>query len=322
MYNTKEFTYDCEMTEAEKARVLSRALDRVNAERGAEGFAPAKARRVKFGRRTVALAAALSFVLVLTGVVYATNMFGLGEIKYLGVLTTTSSNEESNQYLAMREYNDYISALPKTEQKALDADWLKRSEAAGKQGVIVYKLPEKVKELCEKYGLVYETERIYADSVKETLAGANISNFFGSFASAVNENRPVAPGEYQYSEQGVASLLLDMKNGAYCDINVSANNVFQHISVFKFGDETPTEEWVYTTTDGYTVNCLLFQNDKLNKNLPDENYYEDKYRFAAVVGNYTITFDMTRDTKSDTPAFDKSGLERIIEQFDLSALEK
>lgn len=99
-------------------------------------------------RLLISLAAVMAAILTIGTVAYASGIL-FPEIKNEdGSATPVNAAMDSKEYRAAREYNRYLDSLTE-EELAKTAD---RSADA------VYDMPQKVKEICQEYGLKYATE--------------------------------------------------------------------------------------------------------------------------------------------------------------------
>ncbi|MDR1271575.1 MAG: hypothetical protein LBK04_01045, partial [Clostridiales Family XIII bacterium] len=305
--------YDCEeMTVSEKEIAKSIALQKINADLSAAaepsvretGRNPGNGRRSAhgFGRRGFAIvAAAASLVLVFTVVAFATGLLDLGTIRSADGGFEAAAIADSPQFLAMQEYQDYVDEAAangnagwSSQSKTSDGTWLEENA-----------YDEKISELCDKYGLRKETVMYTPETLGETLAGAGVENFFGTFGelSAGTKNKyaggfatPEESGYFEYWGLGSFSIGMPLDDGS-----TGSHHAWWHIKGVKadvfmptlegwsaafYGSEPGAEEWESTTKDGYTVKCSLIEQPT------GSSGRNEVYSFVLTVGGYMLNFQM------------------------------
>jgi hypothetical protein len=329
------------MPEKEIARSI--ALNKINAELAA-AQSPASEIREKpdrvrrfgrgFGRRGFAIAAvAASLVLVFTVVAFATGLLDLGTIRSANGDYEVAMQEDSPQLKAMQEYQDYADEVA---AKGGNPGWV--AYGTGENGVYTdeYAYPEKISELCEKYGLREENVMYTPDTFGETLAGAGVENFLGTFGGLSADTKSKYAGEFKASKAGyfeywnlgsfsIGMPLDDGSTGshhAYWYVKGVKTDVFtpsllEGWSADFYGSEPGAKKWEYNTDDGYTVKCSLIQQDTGNSGL------NEVYNFVLAAGDYMLKFQMRQPIpKEESGVFTEAGLEKIIDEFDFELLEK
>jgi hypothetical protein len=204
-----------------------------------------------------------------------------------------------------------------------------------------YSYPEKFAELCEKYGLREENVIYTPDTFGETLAGAGIENFFGTFGELSADTKSKYSevkyaGEFTASNAGyfdywnlcsfsIGMPLDDGSTGshhAYWHIKGTKTDVFtpallEGWSADFYGSEPGAKKWEYNTDDGYTVKCSLIEQVTGNSGL------NEVYNFVLAAGDYMLKFQMRQPIpEGESGVFTEAGLEKIIDEFDFDRLEK
>lgn len=239
-------------------------------------------------KRLAVLIAAAVCIAAFSAVAYATEMFGLGSVKYLGEDTTMSVIEDSNQYKAMKEYRDYKEGLSQQDIEKLGEEHFIRKE----------------KELCNKYGLKHETQTHYVKTAKEVFAKAGINNFLGEYEGD--------KGQFAYGDCGTVSMVLD-KGDATFDIFCYPQDVFYGALPFAIADDNQSErtEWDYVTKSGCIAKCVSYK-DKLSNEENATRFYE----VAAKTAKHMVVMCI-----ENTKITSQEQLEAVIDQFDFSVLK-
>jgi hypothetical protein len=282
----------------------------------------------RFGRRGFVLAAATVFVLAFTTVAFAAGWLNLGTIRSANGDYEVAMLDDSPQLKAMQEYHDYTDEVAPA--------WSSTNKVENGVYKEEYAYSEKISELCEKYGLKEETVMYAPDTFGETLAGADIENFLGTFGGLSADTKNKYAGDYEASESGyftywnlgsfdIGVPLDDGSNGshhAYWYIKGEKTDVFtpallEGWSADFYGSEPGAKKWEYNTTDGYAVKCSLVEQVTGSSGL------NEVYNFVLAVDDYMLNFQMRQPiSEGESGTFTKAGLEKIIKQFDFALLEK
>jgi hypothetical protein len=329
-----------EMSASEKEIAKSGALEKIRAELSAEAGRPARVTGERmngkkrsgrgFGRRRFVAAIAAAIVLAFTSVAFAAGWFDLGTVRSAHGSFEAAVLADSPQFQALQEYQDFV------DRAAAKGNVGWTSDYEAEDGVYMEEnaFQEKISELCEKYGLRMETVTYTPETFGETLAGAGVENFLGSFGGLSADTKNKFAGDYEASTSGyflyrdlgsfdIGMPLDDGSTGshhAYWYINGVKTDVFisqpEGWSSAFYGSEPGGEEWEYTTKDGYAVKCSLIRQTTANG-------LNEVYDFILTAGGYMLDFHMTQPVpEGEQDTFTKAGLEKIIEQFDFSRLDK
>lgn len=241
-------------------------------------------------RKPMVLAAAIIVVLAFGTVAYATDLFGFGKIMYMGQEVEVASLEESSQYKAMAEYREYVDQLSEKEKEVLY-----KQQRWGQ--VLV---PEKAKELCEKYDLKFENNWVFAETANEAVEKAGAGDFLGEFPDT-------GKGQYVYGEYGTIEIVQGV-NGNYFDMTAVPADVFREIDIWNI--DPLSEEWTYTTKDGYAAKCAMFPGDADDR---------EEVCYAAVVpaGKYIISLVASVPVDNETQKSHKY-IEELLDMFDFN----
>lgn len=241
-------------------------------------------------RKLIVLAAAVIAVLAFGVVAYATDLFGFGKIIYMGEEVEVASLEESSQYKAMAEYRKYVDQLSMKETELLYKQY--------RWGQVL--VPEKAKELCEKYDLKFENNWKFAENANEAVKKAGAGDFLGEFPDT-------GKGQYVYGEYGTIEIVQDV-NGNYFDMTAVPGDVFREIDIWNI--DPLSEEWTYTTKDGYAAKCAMFPADADDR---------EEICYAAVVpaGKYIISLVASVPADNDTKN-SHTYIEELLDMFDFN----
>jgi len=255
----------------------------------------------RFSRRFVVIAATMMLVLSFGMAAYASGFFNFGVVDDYYGNVETASLENSNQFKAIKEYQDYRNTLSVVEEKKLYDEEYNSSS-------VFYPGTDVVNELCAKYDLRLETEILVASSIEEMFEKSGMQNFLGDF-----QVDSKGKGQYVYSDQGAVSIIANIDK--YCDIECIPNDVFRNITLWYFTDENNKTlmKWEYESNDGYIVKCATFEEAV-------DNSTELVFCFAIPVGDYVVTFTMSDDDPNGMVNYSKVDFEKIIEKFNFNKL--
>lgn len=300
----------------------------------------------RFSRKFVALTAAMVLVFAFGAVAYATDMFGLGILKYEWGQEETAYPEDSVQFKALEEYESYLATLSDEEY---------HEYIYTEDGTINPK-NDKLKEVLKKYNLVYpdQTKTTYAESADEMFDNAGIPNFLGD-ANGYNRNQSdYDPGFINY-EVGEVEIAMDINPDLYYSgknhmvfekdkyriddwhIQCLEKNVFPENATSPWGwkpydkEDDSITKWAYTTDDGAKVKCTgSIVNETLTYDEVDKNFQSGKinempityaeYSMIANFDEYTILLHYMVSADSDTKEISKDVFEKFLDDFDFTKL--
>ncbi|MDR0852044.1 MAG: hypothetical protein LBN36_06075 [Clostridiales Family XIII bacterium] len=312
------------ITPDEEKKITEMALNQIHTKKYGSSTAKPASVKMRFSRRWVIVAASLVLVLGLGTIAYATDLFGFGKVQFDGTEVETASAEDSNQYLAMKDYNDWIVSLPAGESEKLIGEQIEHYKGydGTSEYVISYRNPEKVAELANKYDLKVEKKYLYTDSAASMFSKAKMPDFLGSFADNIDPTGGLSDKNlYSYSDQGAIRIYAALADGSSVDISCVPNDVFRSFTALYFplnsADIKSTDEkWNFQTGSGYDVRCSLVKSVLFAGEGEDEIAY-DRITFAVAVGDSIVSGEIG---SNDQKAFSKADLEKYLNEFDFAKL--
>lgn len=310
---------DCDMSEEEKQRTAAAALKKIHMEQEKniiiKEVSIKRSRKLK--KKTVMLAAALIVIMAFGVCAYAAEFFQLGQVGKGDNKITTASLEDSRQFKAREEF-----------QQFWEREWVKQ-EKGGYERVPQAAIDKETKRLMEKYNLVEDAgESKDVSSIEETFSKAGIENILGDNQQIFSSPK----SHYYYTDSGRIGLIGGTDSGGketYYELTCIPNNIADFYGSWKtlFDESSITEEWDFITDEGIPVKNLMAQLENEDK----EKTIEDGYIIAApgiyiyqsilFVKDHTITLFVSSTDKNDPFGQSKEKFEQMINKFDFSKLQ-
>ena len=311
-FDTFAIEEDCKMTDDEKKKHMDNFYKTAKVVKS--GLNKRKATR-RFSRKFTAIAAAMVLVLAFGAVAYATDLFQLGkfENRYFGELETPF-DENSNQYKAQNEYNEYVESVKEKDMPIVGyiEDFKPYKTKSGEVFPAEYIFPEKAVDLSKKYDLKLEKTETSSESYKKALKSTGNENLLGTFENEIKDFK-----EYysNFGEKGSLGILF----GDKYEVSVIPKDVFRTADFWNNADMAEgvwdKKTWNYTTKNGEKFKCASFKSES--------GYGDEQIDYKCVYIGKTSTFMFER---TDSPWVKKvdnisqNEFEDLIEMFDLSKL--